>query len=512
MESKMDKSTGSCDLAPPRAQKTPSRHSVIQTFRKTAAPLAGMPASGILVFAAVLTALPGLNAAFSSDEVWSLHAVGGSQARMLAILRADIHPPLYYELLFVWTRIFGSSELAVRALSLSFLLLGVWALYRWASRILGPQAGVIAASIYFTSPLAIMASRLGRMYTLLSLVSILSTYLYWTVFVEGQRSWRNWVPLVLVNALGSFTHIWFFFLLFAESLHLLIFVRQRWLMFALTMGGSLVPYAIFWFPNLLRQLRKSQEALAWMTAPGFKDVADTFILYTAPLLLLAPFLVWAAVRQRHRPPRWTGGIAFMLAAALAVPFAISFVKPVFYPRFTVIGLHLFAVAVAACAPRLRTWQLPVLLSIFAGAISVSYAAHTKCDARWGAEFLARQAVPGDTAIFSSLSRLPVDHYLARSRMAAGVSETSFPAEIDSHPGYEGNLTDPARMRKLEAEADALVARLRNRHGAIYFFHGFRPEVDGILQRRLETAFHPVQQHSVNCDGMGCYYNAVTVYQ
>jgi hypothetical protein len=269
---------------------------------------------------------------------------------------------------------------------------------------------------------------------------------------------------------------------------------------------------VLWLPTLLRQLRKSQEALAWMTAPGFKDVADTFILYTAPLLVLAPFLVWVAVRQRHRPPKWTAGIAFMLAAALVVPFAMSYAKPVFYPRFTIVGLHLFAVAVAACTPRLRAWQLPVVLCIFAGAVSISYAAHTECDARWGEEFLAREAVPGDTAVFSSLSRLPVDHYLERSHMAAGVSETSFPAKIDSHPGYEGNLTSPARRRELEAEADTLVAGLRGRHASVYFFHGFRPQVDEILQKRLEKAFRTVQQRSVKCDGMGCYYNAVTVYQ
>src|SRR5262249_40676032 len=128
----------------------------------------------ILLAAATLIALPGMNSAFTSDEVWSLHAAGGSHARLLPLLPAHIPSPLFYELLSGWTRVFGQSEIAVRALSVSLLLVGVWFLYRWASRILGADKAAIAAAVYFASPLIIVVARLGRMYTLLSLVSILS--------------------------------------------------------------------------------------------------------------------------------------------------------------------------------------------------------------------------------------------------------------------------------------------------------------------------------------------------
>src|SRR5579884_3709000 len=99
-----------------------------------------------------------MNSAFGSDEVWSLDAVGGSHARMLSILRADIHPPLYYELLFGWTRLFGTSEIAVRALTVSLLLGAVYVVYRWSSRILSPEAAAAATAIYLASPLTIVVS------------------------------------------------------------------------------------------------------------------------------------------------------------------------------------------------------------------------------------------------------------------------------------------------------------------------------------------------------------------
>jgi len=478
-------------LAPVRARRIP--------------PLAALLAAGALIV------IPGMNSAFGSDEVWSLNAVSGSHARMLAILRADIHPPLYYELLFAWTRIFGTTEIAVRALTISLLLGAVWASYRWSSRIISTEAAAAATAIYLSSPLTIVVSRLGRMYTLLALVSVLSTYFYWRVFAEEDRRRRSLAWFVAANVLGSFTHIWFFFMLFAEGLHLILFVRRNWLKFALAGAASLVPYAVMWLPALVVQMRKSQEALAWMTPPAREEIGNTFFLYTAPLLLLAPFFAWYALRERRPMAKQVGGIVFMCAAVLAVPFAISYIKPVFYPRFTVAGLHLFAVAVAACAPRLRMWQLPAVLCVLGAGISLFYTSRTACDARWGADLLVREAESGDTVIFSSLSRLPVDHYLKTAPLPA-VTETSFPAEIDSHPGYEGNLGDPARVRAMGIEADALIAALRSRHGSIFFFHGFRPEVDAILEQRLKSAFQAVRDRSVDCGAMGCYYSAVTVYR
>ena len=133
---------------------------------------------------------------------------------------------MYYWFLFPWVRLFGDSEFALRSLSALFYLASVFALHRWARQALGARAATIAAAVYLTSPLAILASHMARMYSLLSLISILSTQLYWTLFVEGKRSRGRLALFALVNALGTMTHIWFFFVLFAEGIHWL-FLRRR---------------------------------------------------------------------------------------------------------------------------------------------------------------------------------------------------------------------------------------------------------------------------------------------
>jgi hypothetical protein len=316
----------------------------------------------------------------------------------------------------------------------------------------------------------------------------------------------------VVNALGTFTHIWFIFLLFAECLHWLFFVRRGVLRFAAVLAASIVPYAILWLPALIRQMNKSQEALAWVTKPGAAEIGNTLFVYIGTLLIFSPFLVWMVLRRRARPAEWTAGFAFLLAAVLIVPFALSFVKPVFYPRFTIAGLHLFAIAVAGCIARVSNGQVAPLLCGLAAASSIYGVAFPgKCDARWGARYVESEAAAGDTIIFTALSRPPIDHYLRQSTNAPRVHETTFPAEIDSHPGYEGNVLDPARLKAMESEADALVAGVRSNGGKVIFFHGFRDETDSILRTRLARELRTIGEKSVNCGGMPCYYSAVTVY-
>ncbi len=466
----------------------------------------------LLLAAIFIVGLPA-GSSFGSDDVWSLHAVGHTHAQMVAILKADIHPPLYYELLFWWVRAFGVSEVAVRGLSIALFLLSTMAVYWWARKLLGAAGALMAAAVYMTSPLAMMAAGLARMYALLSLLSILSTALYWMCFVEDQPSQRRLIGLIVVNALGAFTQIWFFFLLFAEGLHFVIFVKRRWLRFTASYGAALLPYAVLWLPDLLRQMKKSNEAVAWIPKPDIGEIGSTVFMYAGAALIFLPFLIFKFIRERRRLPDWTLGVAFLLAATLVVPFSLSFVKPVFYPRFTIIGLHLFAVLVAGIAVRTVNWQFPALLSaVVAAGVIYGVVAPGICDARWGAEFLAEQAGPTDTAVFTSLSREPIDYYLHRMAGAPLVPETSFPADIDSHPGYEGNLLAPERLRKMEAEADALVDHLRSRPGRVLFFHGFRPEVDAILQTRLDRQFHLLKSQSVECHAMHCYYDTVSVYE
>src|SRR5215204_5172128 len=81
----------------------------------------------VLLLASSLFAFYHSSSAYSSDEVWSVAAANRDVASTLEMLKADVHPPLYFLLLNQWVRWFGTDERDVRALSGLFYILTVFA-------------------------------------------------------------------------------------------------------------------------------------------------------------------------------------------------------------------------------------------------------------------------------------------------------------------------------------------------------------------------------------------------
>ena len=91
-----------------------------------------------------------------------------SPARVVrAVLLSDTSPPLYYLLLYGWTLVFGTSDVALRLFSTAWSLACLPFLAGIARRT-GGRGSVLPACILFAlSPLAVYYSTEGRMYSLL---------------------------------------------------------------------------------------------------------------------------------------------------------------------------------------------------------------------------------------------------------------------------------------------------------------------------------------------------------
>jgi mannosyltransferase len=63
------------------------------------------------------------NYSFWFDELFSVGAAGESPEKRLQIYLADVHPPLYQEILACWFVLFSASELSGRLLSVLFVAL-----------------------------------------------------------------------------------------------------------------------------------------------------------------------------------------------------------------------------------------------------------------------------------------------------------------------------------------------------------------------------------------------------
>jgi uncharacterized membrane protein len=479
----------------------------------------------LLLLCSSFFALYKSNSAYTSDEVWSVKAASLNYSAEMAMLKADVHPPLYFQILSVWIRLFGTGERTVRSLSGLFYLLSGFAVYGIGRELYGSKTAFLCATLYLTSPLAILSAQFARMYSLLSLLSLLSTWLYLQFSLKPRHSNLRLAFYIFVNVLGTFTHIAFFFLLFGQIVFQLLFYRRtRLRTFAVAMVLSLTPYLLFWAPVLLGQINNSQEGLAWVNKPGLSSVGELVLLYGGVFWLLIPVLLYLWWRSGFEPMRRFNKLTikslpvWLLAITVLTPLLISQVRPIFNTRLAIVGLHLFALTIGAFIGNRANYFLSLeLILLTALGLFFLHPGTSACDNRAMATYLSQTAKDDDVVIFTSLTRLPIDYYLERVPTTRKLFETSFPSEIDKHPGYEGRINDPARSAALEREARELVdkiaeMKLRDRGGRIFFFRGRHPSVDSILEKRLVERFELLPAEGLQCAEASPYFKKISVYR
>jgi hypothetical protein len=479
----------------------------------------------LLLLCSLSFALYNSNSAYNSDEVWSVKAASLNYSSEMAMLKADVHPPLYFLILHSWIRLFGTGEQTVRSLSGLFYILSVFAVYGLGKELYGSKTALLCATIYLSSPLAIRSAQFARMYTLLALLSIVSTWLYLQFSVRPRDSNRHLLFYVLVNILGTFTHVAFFFVLFGQIVfHFLFYRRARIKRFVTAILLSVAPYLFIWAPILLGQINTSGEGLAWLKKPSFSSVGILLLLYGGSFWLLVPVLFYLWWRSGFESLRRFSKLeikslpAWLLAITILTPLLISQVKPIFNARLAIIGLHLFALTIGALIGRRTNFFLTLELIVLTGiGLFFLNPASAPCDNRITAAYLSQSVNDEDAVIFTSLTRLPIDFYLQRAPTIRRPFEISFPAEIDKHPGYEGRIYDLHRRTSIEREAQELIDKLAqtlppHKGGRIFLFRGLHPDIDSLLDKSLLKHFELLPTQGLKCGEASPYFNEISVYR
>ena len=198
------------------------------------------------------------------DETVSAYLASQSIPDLIAHTARDIHPPAYYLLLHLWTRLAGVSEFALAFFSLAFGLLLIPLCYALARRLLGRPAAVWAALLVATSPYNLWYSQEVRMYTLGAALGLAALWCALGVVAGrqpagGQSARRRYYSLgyILAAAAGLYVLYYFAFLLVVLGLSIAGWLAMRrrfrplkiWLLAQL---GVLLLY-LPWLPIAWRQ-------------------------------------------------------------------------------------------------------------------------------------------------------------------------------------------------------------------------------------------------------------------
>jgi uncharacterized membrane protein len=115
------------------------------------------------------------------DEAFSwAMATRGLEA--VSLTTRDVHPPLYYLLLHVWMQVTGSSEAAMRSLSLLFFLATLWVAWRFMVDLLGVpgRRAWLYLLVFALNPMLSYYAVEVRMYSLLAFLAMSSFYAHLT--------------------------------------------------------------------------------------------------------------------------------------------------------------------------------------------------------------------------------------------------------------------------------------------------------------------------------------------
>lgn len=291
---------------------------------------------------------------------------------------ADFHPPGYFALLWVWIRIFGSSEIASRSLSILFSIGTVWLTYLIGRKLFNKNVGLLGALFLSLAPLFIYYSQEARMYSLAAFAVTLSTYFFVSFFNKEKNSQ---IGYILSTALIFYSDYVAYFVLPAQILYVLIYKRLFIKKYLITLGGAvalLIPWLVI-FPEQLSNGQQTAGVLTgWRNVVGgasFKEGAlliiktligritfENKIFYFVFVSLVALPFVTAFKKALQKINPNTALILVWLSLPPVIAFLLSFYIPVFtYFRFIFILPAFYLLAATGISQLKKPFLLAIIL-------------------------------------------------------------------------------------------------------------------------------------------------------
>lgn len=276
----------------------------------------------IALAAAVRLATIGLQSFWFDEAFTPVYVIHPSfTATMHTMSHTENTPPLWYVLIWIWTRIFGTGVVAMRlpsALAGIALVPVAWAI---GDELGGRRAAIAAAAIVACNPLLVWYSQEARAYELYALTGGIAFLCF--LRAERQPSGRRMAAFALAGCLALLSHYFAVFLLVPMSLWLLR-RRERWRV-ALPAVGAIAIVGLALVPLLLAQggngtqwigewpLRERLEAIPQYYLTGYSGAPlghALELLVALPIIAGLAYGLWRKLDARE-------GRGTLLALALA---------------------------------------------------------------------------------------------------------------------------------------------------------------------------------------------------
>jgi mannosyltransferase len=354
----------------------------------------GILAVGLAVFAAISLWT------ISKSSIWFDEAFGAYMIHfnffdIARYTATDVHPPVYYWLLKLWSMFFGTTELGLRSMSVFFAGVAIVFGYLLTHRLFGRKAARTSLLFMVLAPMIVRYSQEMRMYALVTAISLAATYVL--TFATQTKRRLPWVIYGILVSLGMWTHYFSAVIWIAhwawrayvvrESLgkkakgFVKAFFSREWIFTHIVAVGLFLP----WLPFLARQIFDVQVNGFWIppvtpgTIPNFLTnvlyyqdqelvsswAALLFLIITAVVILLALRIYRMLPNERRQGYVLIFAIAFVPMLLLFIlsmpPLRSSFVDR--YLVASTLGISLFIGTTLALSDKLLRPKLHLAVII-----------------------------------------------------------------------------------------------------------------------------------------------------
>lgn len=326
----------------------------------------------LIVLYTILCAL-NISSSIWFDESYSAYLIRGNFAEIWSMTSIDVHPPLFYFLLKIWSLVAGTSVVALRSMSVFFGIVSIVLLFRLLYRHFNLTVAIIGSFFFTLSPMFIRYGQEMRMYTVVIALVISATDVMLRALdaKDPKKSRRLWFFYAILIALGMWTHYFTALAWIAQLIYILyrqnIFTKggikkfwqdktRRSLMLQ-TYGLAVICY-IPWIPFFLKQSVSVQSGF-WIGPVNLEALANFFsesLFYVAPrdlkdwllplfvaLLTLIIFLSLRAFRQINKTHQQN--LIALLALIIVPPILLILLSlppftPIYMTRYMIYSLAL----------------------------------------------------------------------------------------------------------------------------------------------------------------------------
>lgn len=312
-----------------------------------------------------------------SDETYTKSMLNGTFSDFYAKFTNDLHPPLYYIGLRLYTGLFGLSTTSLRIFSvvgvLATLLIGYFA----GQRVFGKRGALCLCLMLISVPMLAVYSHQARMYTWAAF-SITGVFIYSCLFIRTGTT-RDLILLLIFTVAAMYMHYYSMIAAFMANLFVLLYLvltkNRKWLshLISLLIAAILfLPWLsmffvqvkrvqnAFWAPEVSLQTIISCFAIPFTEQFWTTGYSKTLTILMYALIVLTIILSFTKSFSEYRLVLWLSLFIFLGTLFFATIISL-FSQPILYSRYVAVIVPMLIIPVTILFARMKIEWLKMIL-------------------------------------------------------------------------------------------------------------------------------------------------------